>query len=82
MPDTTTPTDLTAGFRCPLCGVSGEDTAIRLNLDDCESFCCGDCNEEFTVADIEAQITVGKRLIAMAASAKAAGLSALTTDKE
>lgn len=39
---------------CPLCG--SINSIISLQLDDCETLSCSECEEEFTVTDIRVKV--------------------------
>ncbi len=41
------------GFGNLPCIKCGEETTIRLDLDDCDRMTCGECSAEFTLAEVQ-----------------------------
>jgi hypothetical protein len=53
---------------CPLCGE--QQATVHLDLTDCESFHCCDCDADLTIADVEAFIQRWQPVLAWVRSAQ------------
>jgi uncharacterized protein (DUF983 family) len=63
-PTCSTPTPVSRGFvlPCPKCG--NAESCISLHLDDCETFTCRECDEEFTADDVRDLIAKWGKVLA------------------
>lgn len=51
------------GFGCLPCILCGQEATVRLDLDDCGTFTCGECEERFTAADVREHLAKWSRVL-------------------
>ena len=57
-----------AGLGCILCG---QTDGVGLDLDDCSTFRCRECNDEFTAEDVQEHLAAWTQVLAWANQAPA-----------
>lgn len=65
-PTTTTAPEAPAvkrGFGNLPCILCGQEATVRLDLDDCGTFTCTECEESFTAADVATHLAKWRRVL-------------------
>jgi hypothetical protein len=60
------------GFGWLACLRCGQEATVRLDLDDCATFTCGECEESFTADEVREHLARWQKVLAWCAMAPAA----------